>query len=62
MVLIDQRKVKEPMAKLAQHTIIAYFVGGKPTSSSLSLWISELRTSMGGVWIGLGRDLGRGFF
>lgn len=49
------------MERLTKHDVVTYFVGGKPSPNALMLWIRSLQVAIGN-WVGLGRDLGQGFF
>lgn len=60
-VKVDQTAVKKEMEHLQRHAILAYFVGGRQPTSVLNQWISALQVQVED-WVGLGRDLGKGFF
>lgn len=60
-VKVDQATVKKEMENLQKHAVVAYFVGGKQTPLALNQWIAALQSQVGD-WVGLGRDLGKGFF
>lgn len=60
-VEVNQEIVKRDTEFYQKHAVVAYFVGGKLSSEAIALWIKNLQTVVGD-WVGLGRDLGRGFF
>jgi hypothetical protein len=49
------------MEHLQKHAIMAYFVGGRQRAQVVTQWIATLQAEVG-AWMGVGRDLGRGFF
>lgn len=60
-VQVDQEVVKKETERLQKHAIVAYFVGGRQANAVLTQWVTALQTQIGD-WVGLGRDLGKGFF
>jgi len=58
---VNQDVVKKEMERLHKHAIIAYFVGGRQPNAALQQWTAALQTQLG-EWVGLGRELGHGFF
>lgn len=61
MVKVNQAIVKRDTDHLERHAITVYFVGGKQTPQVIQQWLATLQNEVG-AWIGVGRDLGRGFF
>ena len=60
-VKVDQEVVRKESERLQKHAIVAYFVGGRQTNAVLTQWVAALQTQTSD-WVGLGRDLGKGFF
>ena len=60
-VKVDQEIVAKETIRLQRHTVVAYFVGGRQQQAILNQWISAISAEIG-EWVGLGRDLGQGFF
>jgi hypothetical protein len=53
--------VKRDTLHLQKHAILAYFVGGKQQAQVVLQLLNALQSEVG-TWLGLGRDLGCGFF
>jgi hypothetical protein len=60
-VQVNQTTVRRDMEHLQKHSIMAYFVGGMQRSQAVAQWVASLQAEVG-AWVGIGRDLGRGFF
>lgn len=60
-VKVDQEIVRNESDRLQKLAVVVYFVGGRQTHTALLQWVAALQKQTGD-WIGLGRDLGRGFF
>jgi hypothetical protein len=60
-VQVNQSIVKRDTEHLQKHAVLAYFVGGRQRSMMMSQWVSALQAEVG-AWVGIGRDLGKGFF
>lgn len=60
-VPVNQATVKQDTEFLKNHAIVAYFVGGQQSQTSLNNWLAVLQKEVG-EWVGVGRTLGRGFF
>jgi hypothetical protein len=60
-VQVNQSIVKRDIEHLQKHAVLAYFVGGRHRSMTMSQWVFALQAEVG-AWVGIGRDLGKGFF
>jgi hypothetical protein len=60
-VKVNQAIVKRDTLHLQKHAILVYFVGGKQQAQVVFQWLNALQSEVG-AWLGLGRDLGCGFF
>jgi hypothetical protein len=60
-IKVNQTIIKRDLIHLQKHAIMAYFVGGKQSSQVIVQWVSTLQVEAG-AWIGLGKDMGCGFF
>jgi hypothetical protein len=60
-VRVNQEIVKLDIVHLQKHAVVAYFVGGQQSLVAINQWLSVLQRQVGD-WIGLGRELGHGFF
>lgn len=60
-VQVDQEAVRKETERLQKYAVVAYFVGGRQPSAILNQWIAVMQGEIG-EWVGLGRDLGQGFF
>jgi hypothetical protein len=60
-VKVNQDVVKLDTEHLQKHAVVAYFVGGKQSPVAINQWLTVLQRQVGD-WIGIGRELGHGFF
>lgn len=61
IVRVDQRLVQREMEFLSRHVLMAFFVGGRPSQHTMPQWLETLQRQARGH-VGIGRNLGRGFF